>query len=469
MKKVLYTIILLGMINSIYAIEKTTFKVTVVFNNANHPSNKLGTDPNTGNEIIGIRSGWVLEDDIDGEGNSLNTKELNIPFNPQDDEEAWFYIYGEVCGEYQNPTAYSIRWNDGSKGHCWSEAPDVNCEEYSAEVHWVSETLKNEYYDPDWGFMGIGDGFCTSELMMTSEMGFTHDTILSCYFLMENDIVVLSNNSADTTGYIDGWNSNHIAGQNGSVYTIGEQVTITAHPKDNTYEFVRWSNGATTPTLSFIAANDTIIYAEFRKKANMHTITFDPANGDEPTVVANVEDGATPTAPEDPAKEPDERYTYLFDEWYMGETRGIQPATCDTTYTAHYTGIANMYSLTLNAAAGQGTIVFVSSKDEEPEAELVTIAPEPLEFRYNTAVTLRAEAAEGYEFLAWQDDAEAAAERTVTILDDTELTATFQVKQPTGIEEVVEGKASNRKLIIDGQLIIQHDGKTFNAQGAEMR
>ena len=153
----------------------------------------------------------------------------------------------------------------------------------------------------------------------------------------------------------------------------------------------------------------------------------------------------------------------------MGDTRGIQPATCDTTYTAHYTGIVNMYSLTLNAAAGQGTIVFVSSKDEEPEAELVTVAPEPLEFRYNTAVTLRAEAAEGYEFLAWQDDAEAAAERTVTILDDTELTATFQVKTSTAVEQVVEGKTSNRKLIIDGQLIIQHDGKTFNAQGAEMR
>lgn len=384
---------------------------------------------------------------------------------------AMYDIDGEQLG-LGYITATSVRWGDGKQHQSLYTNVD-------GDITLVDTSLEDEEFSDQYGtydyslaiqMSAYSPGGDPCEYLYLDPSKFTHDTIISVYFLMDNDVVVLSNCSNDPMGYIDGWNSNHISGQNGSVYAKGETATITAHPRTAQYEFVRWSNGVTTPTLTIAnIQNDTIVYAIFREKANTHTITFDPANGDEPTVVANVEDGATPTAPETPSKDPDERYTYLFDEWYMGDTRGIQPATCDTTYTAHYTGIANMYSLTLNAAAGQGTIVFVSSKDEEPEAELVTVAPEPLEFRYNTAVTLRAEAAEGYEFLAWQDDAEAAAERTVTILDDTELTATFQVKQPTGIEEVVEGKASNRKLIIDGQLIIQHDGKTFNAQGAEMR
>ena len=39
----------------------------------------------------------------------------------------------------------------------------------------------------------------------------------------------------------------------------------------------------------------------------------------------------------------------------------------------------------------------------------------------------------------------------------------------TGVDEIVNGQSSNRKFIKDGQLFIERDGKTFNAQGVEVR
>ncbi len=48
--------------------------------------------------------------------------------------------------------------------------------------------------------------------------------------------------------------------------------------------------------------------------------------------------------------------------------------------------------------------------------------------------------------------------------------AGWEVKKTiTGNEEIVNHKSSNRKLIIDGQLFIIRDGKTYNATGAEVR
>ena len=39
----------------------------------------------------------------------------------------------------------------------------------------------------------------------------------------------------------------------------------------------------------------------------------------------------------------------------------------------------------------------------------------------------------------------------------------------TGIEDIVNGQSSNRKFIKGGQLFIERDGKTFNAQGVEVK
>ena len=70
----------------------------------------------------------------------------------------------------------------------------------------------------------------------------------------------------------------------------------------------------------------------------------------------------------------------------------------------------------------------VSYKEEGDDAVEQTTAPATLEFPYNTTVTLRAEPKDGYRFLAWDDltgDEAATATRTITITEDTELTALF--------------------------------------------
>lgn len=49
------------------------------------------------------------------------------------------------------------------------------------------------------------------------------------------------------------------------------------------------------------------------------------------------------------------------------------------------------------------------------------------------------------------------------------LTLTYDGDLPTVNDQIVNPKSSNRKCIKDGQLLIEHDGKFFNALGAEVR
>jgi len=59
-------------------------------------------------------------------------------------------------------------------------------------------------------------------------------------------------------------------------------------------------------------------------------------------------------------------------------------------------------------------------------------------------------------------------------LDDEEFTYTLTISikgegGATGIDEIVNRKSSNRKFIKDGQLLIEKNGKFYNATGAEVR
>lgn len=60
---------------------------------------------------------------------------------------------------------------------------------------------------------------------------------------------------------------------------------------------------------------------------------------------------------------------------------------------------------------------------------------------------------------------------TVDALNSNHRTVRSTLAQPTGVEDVEDAKCKmqNEKMIIDGQLIIKHDGRTYNAQGAELR
>lgn len=107
-----------------------------------------------------------------------------------------------------------------------------------------------------------------------------------------------------------------------------------------------------------------------------------------------------------------------------------------------------VYNVTLKQTAG-GTIAY-TKKEECNEIEL-TATPD-----------------EGYEFVKWNDD-NTDATRTVAVNSDIEFSATFQIK-PTAISQTNQKSTiNNQKVIKDGQLLILHDGKIFNAVGQEVK
>ena len=124
--------------------------------------------------------------------------------------------------------------------------------------------------------------------------------------------------------------------------------------------------------------------------------------------------------------------------------------TTATIFSNPFTTIEEgfVYNVTLKQTEG-GTIAY-TKKEECNEIEL-TATPD-----------------EGYEFVKWNDD-NTDATRTVAVNSDIEFSATFQVK-PTAISQTNQkSKIKNQKVIKDGQLLILHDGKSFNAVGQEVK
>ena len=107
-----------------------------------------------------------------------------------------------------------------------------------------------------------------------------------------------------------------------------------------------------------------------------------------------------------------------------------------------------VYDVTLKQTEG-GTIAY--TKTEECNGIQLTATPD-----------------DGFEFVKWNDD-NTDATRTVAVNSDIEFSATFQVK-PSAIDHInQQSQITNQKVIKDGQLLILHGGKIFNAVGQEVK
>ena len=54
---------------------------------------------------------------------------------------------------------------------------------------------------------------------------------------------------------------------------------------------------------------------------------------------------------------------------------------------------------------------------------------------------------------------------TFTMTADVAYLAEFAAGTPTGVEDVQSDKVQTTKFLLDGQLLIEKNGKTYNAQG----
>ena len=85
----------------------------------------------------------------------------------------------------------------------------------------------------------------------------------------------------------------------------------------------------------------------------------------------------------------------------------------------------------------------------------------------SSVAVLYAEANDGFAFDHWSDG-NTDNPRVITSTEPQTFIAYFK-ETTEGIEQIPVPQDNARKYMINGQLLIERDGKTYNAQGAEMR
>ena len=187
----------------------------------------------------------------------------------------------------------------------------------------------------------------------------------------------------------------------GATFTTdcGNTVSITATPTTG-YHFMQWQDGNTDNPRQVEVNASTSYTASFAP--NEYTITFVNEDGTElqKSLFAYgtmpVYTGATPTKPTSA------QHNYIFAGW----SPEIAIVTGNATYTATYITSINNYTLTLS---GENGVVTGSGS-----------------YEYGSVVTISATPLECYQFKQWSDG-DTNATREITVTDDIELEAIFEV------------------------------------------
>ena len=205
-----------------------------------------------------------------------------------------------------------------------------------------------------------------------------------------------------------------------STYFVGEEATLTA-VADAGYSFVRWSDGETKETRSFIVEQDSSFTAIFTDK-KVYTVAVAAENG---TVAGagKYVSGEAVTLTATPAE------GFEFVGW--SDSTLVNPynfkATADILLTAYF----QPDSMTVTVIAENGEVTGVGN------------------YVMGDTVVLTAIAAEGYRFVMWSDSV-MENPRTIVVASDTTLTALFEVDQTAINEE----EAENVNIFAFGNTIV---------------
>ena len=204
------------------------------------------------------------------------------------------------------------------------------------------------------------------------------------------------------------------------------------------YTFVGWSEDISsvrsnmTVTALFDVSVFTIIYTIDGVEIMGELVSY----GEMPTAYQAVEDQGKPAT---------EQYVYTFDHW----NPAIVAATSDATYEAVFTPSLRQYLVRFQ----NWDHTFLSEQQVE----------------YGKAAQAPAEPAkEGYTFIGWDREFN-------NILANMTVTAVFEMTKNQGGANAIEDIdasakiGGSHKLLRDGQLFIERNGKTYNAQGAEVK
>ena len=257
-------------------------------------------------------------------------------------------------------------------------------------------------------------------------------------------VVAVTGNATYKATFLATKNSYTITWQNedGSLIdqTTVEYGQIPAHAdpvKQNTAEYT-YTFAGWTPTVVAVTG-DATYKATFTATKNSYTITWQNEDGsliDQTTV----EYGVVPTHAE-PTKEATEEYTYTFTGW----TPAVVAVTGDATYTATFSSVFNVYTISVSAVNGQ---VIGGG-----------------EYQYGATIDLTAIPNEGYVFDQWSDGVKDNP-RTITVTGDAEYTALFTSTE--GFENIYTSEPV-QKVIIDQKVYILRGEKVYTLQGQEVK
>ena len=194
----------------------------------------------------------------------------------------------------------------------------------------------------------------------------------------------------------------------GDTITAPTDVTKTADAQYE-YTFAGWSDtqGGTTPVDTFApGAGTTTYYAIYNRTLRKYNVSWDTDGGSALSGTytgENTDYGTVITAPDNPTKAPDERYSYKFEGWYTAKSGG-QKLTADTTvtgnvtYYARYNKTLQSYKVTLDTDGG--TL-----------ADGADVAG----YTYGTRVTLPTPSKTGYNFAGWYNTDETDGSKVTAI------------------------------------------------------
>ena len=199
------------------------------------------------------------------------------------------------------------------------------------------------------------------------------------------------------------------------------------------YTFTGWSED-----ISSVKSNMTVT-AQFAVSVYTITYTMDGAaimseqvnHGDMPTAYQAIEEQGKPST---------EQYVYTFDHW----NPAIVAATEDATYEAVFAQALRKYTVRFQN--------WDHSLIDEQQVEYGKAAQAPAD-----------PTREGYTFTGWDREFN-------NIIADMTVTALFEKSKEQGIEQMTNHKSQmTNKFLRNGVLLIERNGKTYNAQGAEVR
>lgn len=239
----------------------------------------------------------------------------------------------------------------------------------------------------------------------------------------------------------------------GGAFESGAQVTLAAVANTG-YHFTQWADGNTSNPRQVTVTADGVYAAQFEKDAviQRYTLTTSSTNAAQGTAYGQgTYEAGTQIAVFAVAND-----GYHFTQWHDGNTDNPRTVTvaADAIYFANFAQdpvAPTLYELNVSS--------------ESPAKGWTT---EGCTYELGAQVMIYAHPAAGFEFSQWSDGNKDNP-RFLTMTAEVNLIAQFAVKTTTDVSSANVSAAPAHKILRNGQVYIERNGKIYTVTGAEVK